>query len=130
MGDHLSTVVFDVHRPPLLFGFEHDGRFDHVERRRVSRRLSAADFAEDSSDFRKGPDDLVGLLEDLARLRRPNAGKRGGHVEQVPFIKRGHEFGTEILKGKELADPEGPLAGPAPGAEPRGPPAPRTKNPK
>ena len=59
----------------------------------------------------EGADDLVGLLEDLARLGGPDTGEGGGHVEQVAFVERRHEFRAEILVGEYLADLEGPLLG-------------------
>ena len=48
---------------PFTFGFELNGGFNHLQRRRVSSRISAAGLAEDGSDFGHGTDELVGLLQ-------------------------------------------------------------------
>ena len=44
-----------------------------------------------------------------ARLGRRDAGEGGGHVEQVAFVERRHEFRAEVLVGEELAGLEGPF---------------------
>ena len=47
VGDDVALAVLDIHGGPLLLGFEHDGRLDHVERRGIGGGLGAADLAED-----------------------------------------------------------------------------------
>ena len=109
MGDDLAIRVFDVHRRPLPFGLKHDGGFDHVHRRGVGSGLGPADLPEDVVHFREGLYDLVGLLEDRPRLGHTEAREGGGHVKQVAFVERRHEFRAEVLVGEYLANLEGPL---------------------
>ncbi len=53
VGDDVAVVVLDVHCRPFLFRFEHDGGFDHVERRGIGGGVRAADLAEDVFHFRE-----------------------------------------------------------------------------
>ena len=96
MRDDFAVRVLDVHGRPFLFLLEHDGCLHHVEGRGVGRRFGAANLAEDVMHFGERPDDFVGLLKNLAGLRRRDAGECGRHVEQVAFIERRHELGAEV----------------------------------
>ncbi len=49
-------------------------------------------------------DDLIGLLENLPRLGRRDAGEGGRHVEQVAFVERRHELGADVLKRKRFPE--------------------------
>ena len=104
MRDDFAVRIFDVHRRPVLLVFEHDGGFDHVHRRGIGGGFGAADFAEDMMHFGKLLNDFVGLLQNLARFGRRDAGKRRRHVEQIAFVKRRHEFRAEVLIREKLAD--------------------------
>ena len=50
-------------------------------------------------DFGKLHDDLIGLLEKLPRLGNRHSGHRRGHVENIPFIERRHEFRPNPAEG-------------------------------
>src|SRR5437016_1213117 len=104
MRGDFAAGIFDIHFGPILLIVQHDRGFDHVEGRGVSSGFGPPDFPEDVMNFRKGFDDLVGLLENLARFGGRNAGESCRHVEQVAFIERWHEFGAKILIGEKLAD--------------------------
>ena len=98
----VAVVVGDVHLRPFLLGLEHDGGFDHVHRRGIGGGFGATDLAEDVVHLGKGLDDLVGLLEQLARFGRGDAREGGRHVEQVAFVERRHEFGADVLVGEQI----------------------------
>ena len=110
MRDDFAVVVLDVHRRPFLLRLEHDGGFDHVQRRGIGGGFGAADFAEDVLHFGKRFDDLVGDLEDFARLGGRDAGKGRRHVEQIAFVERRHEFRADVLIREKLADLEGAMS--------------------
>ena len=104
MRDRFAVRIFDVDLRPVFFIFEHDRRLDHVHRRRISCSFGPADFSEDVMHFGEALNDLVGLLQNLARFGRRNSRKRRRHVEQIAFVKRRHELGAEVLIRKQFAD--------------------------
>src|SRR5438094_796304 len=71
-------------------------RLHHVKRRRVGCGIRAADLSIDADDFGKSLEQLVRLLEHLARLSDADARIGGGHVEQVAFVQRRHELAAEL----------------------------------
>jgi len=64
--------------------------------------VSAARLAEHALDFRHGADQPVGDLQDVGGLVDRQAGQGGGHVEQVAFIQRGHEFAARPAAGQAM----------------------------
>ena len=70
MGSGLAVGIPDAHLGPSLLILQLDGRLNHVHWGGIGSRLGAAHFAEHAMHLGKGPDDLVGLLENLPRLGR------------------------------------------------------------
>ncbi len=104
MGDDLSRAVLDVHFGPLIFGLEHNGSFDHVERRWIGGALGAADLAKNVMHFGKGLDDFVRHLDNLARFGGRYSWEKRRHIEEVAFVERRHKLGAEILKWESFAE--------------------------
>ena len=88
-------------RPPLLPRLQLDRGLEHLERRRVGRRLRAPGLAEHARDFGHGLDKPVGLLQQLGRLARRKTGQRRRHVKQIAFVERRHELAPEPVHGPE-----------------------------
>ena len=92
---------------PELLGPEVDERLDHVERRRVGRRVGPAGLADDRFDLGKAAQQGVAGLQVVGRLR--DAGARHGdrHVERRPLVQRRHEGHADL---REVVGPRAPAA--------------------
>jgi hypothetical protein len=66
--------------------------------------FSTANLAENMMHFGERPDDFVSLLQNLAGLRRRDAGEGCRHVEQIAFVERRHELRAEVLVGEDFPD--------------------------
>ena len=88
---------------PQFLGPEVDERLDHVERRRVGRRVGPAGLADHRFDFGKAAQQRIAGLEVVGRLR--DAGPRHGdrHVERRPFVERRHERHADL---REVIGPQ------------------------
>ena len=93
-----SSTSLSVVMPgaPLALRLELDRRLDHLDRRRIGRRLGAADLAEHARDLGHRLDHPVGLLQELGRLARGQPRQRRRHVQQVALVERRHELAAEL----------------------------------
>ena len=91
-------------RAPLGARLELDRRLEHLERRRIGSGLRAAGLAEHARHFRHRLDHAVGLLQELGRLTRRDAGQRGRHVQEIALVERRHELAADVRRGIEAHD--------------------------
>ena len=83
--------------PPLLLRLQDDRRFHHLQRRRIERGVGPSHLGKGVLDLRDGHDQLVRLLGHGLGLGDRDAGLKGRHVEQVPFVERGNELRAEAF---------------------------------
>ena len=97
-SDSGPTVEKVTHRslsPFARIGLQARDAFDHVKRRGIGGGVGPADFPVNAHDFGECFDEFVGLLQDLPGFGDTDARISRGHVEQIAFIKRGHELAAE-----------------------------------
>jgi hypothetical protein len=88
---HLGDQLLLGHaRPPLRLRLEHHGGLDHLDGRRVGRRVRASELAEHASHLGEGLQLAVHLLHDPPRLARGQTGQRRRHVEDRAFVHLRH----------------------------------------
>ncbi|MCY1291972.1 hypothetical protein D9M70_411790 [compost metagenome] len=91
-------------RAPLIPGLEAYRGLEHLQRCGVGGGLGSSSLAEDPVDLGNGPDQAVGLLQQLGGLLRGQAGQGRGHVEQVTFIQRRQELAAQAREGPERGE--------------------------
>ena len=84
---------------PLRFRVERDGRLEHVESRRIGRRLRASRLAPDALDLGERLEHGVLRLEDPARARDAHARQRRRHEEDRALVEPRHELAPELRPG-------------------------------
>ncbi len=89
-------------RAPFFAWAELYGGLEHFQRRRVGGGIGAAGFAVHTQYLGHRHDEAVGLLQQFGRLGRREARQRRGHVEQIAFIQRWHEFTAHALQSLTL----------------------------
>ena len=79
----------------MLAWLELDRGLEHLQRRRVGRRLGAAGLAKDALHLRHGLDHPAADLQQLGRPLRRQARQGRRHVEQIAFVKLRQELATQ-----------------------------------
>ena len=75
--------------PPFVARLELDGRLDHLERRRIGRRVGAARLPEHALDLRHRADQAIGLLQQLRGLPAERPGRADGMCSRSPSSSGG-----------------------------------------
>ncbi len=97
-------VADDLHRPihfcdeavlghavaPFRPRLQRHGGFDHLDGRRIRRRIGAPELPEYPLDFGEGLQLSVHLLQNPPRFARRQPWERGRHVEDRPFLHFRH----------------------------------------
>ena len=87
--------------------FQLDKGLDHGQRRRIGGGVGPADLAEYGCDLGHGADQLVGLLQQFARLADGYAGIGGRHVHQIALIQRRNKLAADFVQRPERAGQHG-----------------------
>ena len=101
LGDQL---VLRHPRTPLGPRLQRDGRLDHLDRRRIGRRIRAPELAEHALDLRKLLQLPVHLLDDPAGLARRQARQRRRHVQDRALLHLRHVVLLEARHERDRDD--------------------------
>ena len=85
-----------IDRSPLVHRLQHDGGFDHRQRRGIGRGFRPAGLAEHALDLGELAQFLVHRLQKPLGLGHRDARHRGGHVEQRALVQRRHELRAQL----------------------------------
>ncbi len=99
--EFLTQLLWRHTGAPLVARLELNAGLEHHQIGRVGGAVGPPRLAEHVLHLGHGANELVGLLQQLARLAHREIGVGGGHVHQIPLVELGHELRPQVLERVE-----------------------------